>query len=404
MGIQAAPAFTIWAFANRSAKGFAPQQVWASAATLGLILVFATVLTGLGALFLGASQDVTKAGLGVSAWLPAQAGTDSVNLIAYVIGEIGNRDPWFNGLLAVCGLAAIQAVVALNISAAGTILSRDLYKRYLNPAADDHALKVYGRICVGLVLLAALLTASYLPNTRSELGALALSFGFQLWPALAAVCWFPWLTRQGVVLGLCAGLIAVIFTEPFGASVSGFFGLHLPWGRWPWTIHSAGWGIFFNLLTCLIVSALTQGGADRDHRAKFHVFLSQTAGLSVQQRFLRPTAWAISLAWIFFAVGPGAVIGNNFFGMSNGGAEAWVLGLPPIWAWQIVWWMLGVLMIWFLAYRMGMSVAPVGSFEYGIHHVPPPLSASSSLADWRLWFWVAVIGLVGITIAHWMFG
>ncbi|MET1027667.1 MAG: hypothetical protein ABWY00_10900 [Dongiaceae bacterium] len=404
MGIQAAPAFTIWAFANRSAKGFAPQQVWASAAVIGLILVFASVLVGLGAHFLGASPDVTKAGLDVAGWLPERAGADPGNLIAYVIEAIGKSDPWFNGLLAVCGLAAIQAVVALNISAAGTILSRDVYKRYLNPAAGDRELKLYGRICVGLVLLAALVTASYLPVTRSELGALALSFGFQLWPALAAICWFPWLTRQGVVLGLVVGLVAVVLTEPFGESVTSFFGLHLPWGRWPWTIHSAGWGMFFNLAACLIVSALTQGGTDQRHRATYHEFLSQKARLSSEQRVLRSTAWAISLAWLFFAVGPGAVIGNSFFGAPNGGVHAWVLGMPSIWAWQIIWWMLGVLVIWFLAYRMGMSTMPAGSFEYGTHYTPPPLSPSSPLADWRNWFWAMVVGLILITMTHWIFG
>ena len=48
------------------------------------------------------------------------------------------------------------------------------------------------------------------------LGGLAVAFGFQMWPSLAAVCWFPWITRQGATWGLAAGLIGVIFTETFG--------------------------------------------------------------------------------------------------------------------------------------------------------------------------------------------
>ena len=114
------------------------------------------------------------------------------------------------GLTIDCDDAA--AMVAFYASTAGTILSRDVYRRYLDPQAGDRELKLYGRVGVGLGLLAALLTASYLPATDSELGALALSFGFQLWPALAAVCWFPWLTRQGVMVGLMFGLAAVVFT------------------------------------------------------------------------------------------------------------------------------------------------------------------------------------------------
>ena len=404
MGIQAAPAFTIWAFASRSAKGFAPQQVWASAAAIGLILVFFSAAIGMGAHFLGASSAFDGAGLAVAHWLPDQIAGDPANLIAYYIKAIGARDPWFTGLLAVCALAAIQAMVAFYAATCGTILSRDFYKRYLNPAAGDRELKLYGRIGVGLVLLAALLTASYLPVTESELGALALSFGFQLWPALAAVCWFPWLTRQGVVLGLIAGLAAVVFTEAFGQSITSYLGFHLPWGRWPWTIHSAGWGMFFNLLFCLIVSALTRGGADRIHRGRYHDFLAEKAGLSAQQRFLRPAAWAIALAWIFFAVGPGAVFGNDVFGAPNGGAAASVLNLPSIWAWQILWWALGVLVIWFLAYRMGMSTAPIGSLDYHPGYNPSPLPGGSAVADWRNWFWALVVGIALITAVHWIFG
>ena len=40
MGIQSAPAFTMWAFSNQSPKPFAPQQVWASAFGIGAILFF----------------------------------------------------------------------------------------------------------------------------------------------------------------------------------------------------------------------------------------------------------------------------------------------------------------------------------------------------------------------------
>jgi Na+/proline symporter len=404
MGIQAAPAFTIWAFACRSAKGFGIQQVWASAAAIGIILVFFAALIGMGAHFLGATPAVSDAGMAVSSWLPAEAGRDPANLIAYYIAAIGRNDPWFTGLLAVCALAAVQAMVAFYASTAGTILSRDVYKRYLNPEAGDRELKLYGRVAIGLVLLAALLTASYLPATESELGALALSFGFQLWPALAAVCWFPWLTRQGVIVGLVFGLLAVVFTEPFGQSFSNFVGLHLPWGRWPWAIHSAAWGMFFNIVVCLIVSALTRGGPERAHRGRFHEFLVEKAGLSPERRLLRPAAWALALGWFFFAVGPGAVWGNDLFGKPNAGPADWGLSLPSLWAWQILWWALGVLMIWLLAYKMGLSTPPLGSAEFHAEHKPAPLSREALASDWRNWFWGIVIGLAVLTIAHWIFG
>ena len=58
MGIQSAPAFTMWAFSNQSPKPFAPQQVWASAFGIGAILFVFTAIQGLGSHFLGANLEI----------------------------------------------------------------------------------------------------------------------------------------------------------------------------------------------------------------------------------------------------------------------------------------------------------------------------------------------------------
>jgi SSS family solute:Na+ symporter len=43
------------------------------------------------------------------------------------------------------------------------------------------------------------------------------------------------------------------------------------------------------------------------------------------------------------------------FGAPNAGPSAWLFGIPSLWAWQIIWWALGVLLIWLLAYKLEMS-------------------------------------------------
>ena len=55
--------------------------------------------------------------------------------------------------------------------------------------------------------------------------------------------------------------------------------------------------------------------------------------------------------------GPGAVIGNTIFGNPND-ITTWTFGIPSIWAWHIIFWALGVVMMWFLAYKMQMSTMP----------------------------------------------
>ncbi len=363
MGIQSAPAFSMWSFANADPKPFAPQQVWASSFSIGLILFFFTAFQGMGAHLLGANAAVTEAGIGISTVIPDLTANKQGGLVPHYFNQIGDTAPWLVGLLSVCALAAMQSTGAAYMSTAGAMLTRDLYKRYLNPTASHTTQKLFGRLGVAFIVGAALVVATVSSDALVLLGGLAVAFGFQMWPALLSVTYFPWLTRQGVTLGLACGLLAVIFTESFGAQIANFFGFELPWGRWPWTIHSAGWGMIVNLAVALPISAMTQNADDTAHRMKFHDFLREHVALPEEKKKLVPVAWGITLAWFFFGIGPGAVIGNDIFGAPDAGVEGWVFGIPSIWAWQILFWILGVGMMWFLAYKMEMSTVPDREIE-----------------------------------------
>ncbi|MFC1664511.1 sodium:solute symporter family protein [Pseudomonadota bacterium] len=358
MGIHSAPAFTMWSFGNRDPSPFAPQQVWASSLCIGGILFFFTAFQGMGAHLLGANPLVNEAGLAISNVLPDSIAKKPDSLVPHYFNQIADTMPWLVGLLAVCALAAMQSTGAAYMSTAGGMLTRDLYKRYLNPSASHATQKLFGRIGVAFIVFSALTVATFSRDALVLLGGLAVAFGFQMWPSLASVCWFPWLTRQGVTWGLAGGLLGVIFTENFGSAIAGFFGIELGWGRWPLTMHSAFWGMFVNLLIAIPVSAMTQNAADTAHRMKYHDFLSEHASLSPEKKGLIPIAWIITLAWMFFGIGPGAVIGNTIFGAPDAGVDGWTFGIPSIWAWQILFWLLGVGMMWFLAYKMEMSTVP----------------------------------------------
>ena len=361
MGIQSAPAFSMWSFANASPKPFAPQQVWASSFGIGLILFFFTAMQALGGHLLGADtafmaarpdmvNDVLGAGLGGKD-LMVSAGKQGM-LVPQLIALMGNVAPWLVGLLAVCALAAMQSTGAAYMSTAGGMLTRDLLKHFMMPNASHGAQKFWGRVGVGVIVLAALVVATTSKDALVLLGGLAVAYGFQMWPSLMAVCWFPWLTRQGCTIGLIAGLIAVTCTETVGQNLG-----ITAWGRWPLTIHSAGWGILFNLGLAIIISAMTQNAGETQHRMKFHSFLREHASLPAAKKGLVPIAWIITLVWFFFGIGPGAVIGNTIFGNPNDFAS-WTFGMPSIWAWQVLWWALGVGMMWFLAYKMELSTVP----------------------------------------------
>ena len=363
MGIHSSPAFSMWAFSNRDPSPFAPQQVWASSFGIGLILFVFTAFQGMGSHFLGANVAFLEAHPELVNNLLGE-GLGGIDLMASQ-GKQGMLVPqliylapaWAGGLLAVCALAAMQSTGAAYMSTAGAMLTRDLLRVFVLPNATHAQQKLYGRIGVLIIVLAALVVATTSTDALVLLGGLAVAYGFQMWPSLMAVCWFPWFTRQGITLGLIAGLIAVTCTETIGQSLG-----ITAWGRWPLTIHAAGWGILFNLGVCIIVSAATQDDREHTRRMVFHDFLREHASLSPEKRSLVPTAWIIALVWFFFGIGPGAVMGNWVFGNPND-PTSWLFGMPSIWAWQILWWALGVFMMWFLAYKMEMSTVPLKEVE-----------------------------------------
>jgi solute:Na+ symporter, SSS family len=363
MGIQSAPAFSMWAFANKNPKPFAPQQVWASSAGIGFILFVFTAFQAMAGHMLGGDKNLLDKGFainkfGITKWNEASGLFAQADLVPYTINLMGESTPWLVGLLAVCALAAMQSTGAAYMSTAGSMLTRDLYKYFINPTASHATQLVFGRIGVGIIVGSALIVATFSTDALVLLGGLAVAYGFQMWPSLMSVCWMPWFTRKGVTWGLFAGIVAVSFTETVGLNLIP----SLPWGRWPLTMHSAFWGIFFNLGIAIIVSAMTQDEAERKHKMQYHDFLQEHAGLPEAKKGLVPIAWIVTLVWFFFGTGPGAVIGNTIFGNPNIPSEWW-FGMPSIWTWQIIWWVIGVGMMWLLAYKMELSLIPKKEFE-----------------------------------------
>jgi hypothetical protein len=113
--------------------------------------------------------------------------------------------------------------------------------------------------------------------------------------------------------------------------------------------------VFAVTATAILVSLMTTD--DRKRKREIHAFLHRHTALAPQKRRLVVWAWILTLLWFMFAIGPGTVIGNTVFGHPNN-PQSWWVGMPSIWVWQILWWSLGVAMMWFLAYYMEMSTVP----------------------------------------------
>ena len=359
MGIHSSPAFSMWAFSNKDPEPFAPQQVWASSFRnrLCLILIYSSSRNGGALIRCRPSCECSRSEYIKCTSRIDWSRVDREILYHIIINTVGDAAPWFVGLLAVCALAAMQSTGAAYMSTCASMLTRDIYKKFFSIQKCLTAQqKFVGRICVVVVVGSALMVATFSTDALVLLGGLAVAFGFQMWVPLAAVCYFPWLTREGVSWGLLAGIIGVMMTESIGQNL---FGDSIPWGRWPWTMHSAFWGIFCKPIgSDYLFLRVTQNTRDRAHRQKYHDFSDRDMlSLPASKQSLKPAAWIITIAWLFFGIGPGAVIGNDIFGSPND-ISTWTFGIPSIWAWHILFWILGVGMMWFLAYKMEMSTMP----------------------------------------------
>ena len=339
MGIQSSPAFSMWAFSNKTPQAFRWQQVIASSVVVGILLFTFTIFQGMGGHILVANGVLEN--------------ISDKNLIPELINLLSDIAPWLVGLLAVCALAAMQSTGSAYMSTFSAMVTRDIYAKYVSPGASDESQKATGRIFVVLVAAAALIVAANSSQAIVMLGGLAVAYGFQMYPALIGICYYKGFTRKGVVWGLVIGLIAVTLTD----KTSAWFGV--PWGAYPLTIHSAGWGIFFNLITTFIVSHFSnETDIEKAVKAKKHQLLQSITGMSSARKNKVKLAWGLTLVWFLVGFGPFATIGNDVFSDPNLPALWAPFGLPSLWIWQLLFLGFGIFVMWFLAFYMGMS-API---------------------------------------------
>jgi Na+/proline symporter len=339
IGIVLSPAMGFLTTTARVRSSLAFQQVWmvAGLATGALLLVSPVI---------GAEIAAADAA-GLSAGAPGYLG---------LIDRLAALDP----LAALCFLlvlvVSMQISVALFVGAGANLIASDLVHRYVLPELSGEGRRLAARIVLALLYGAVALLAAFAPLGATILGSVALSLGAQLLPAVIGVGWAPWISRSGVITGLLIGGLVVIFTEPPGLIFFEALFLDLPSGRWPLTIHSTGWGLVFNMAACLLVSLFTRAGPERLHREILHEPLRHIASAGAGSPSMGTAKWSLALIWAFLALGPGAILGNTFFSNPVFTEGKVSLGVPSLWVWQIVFWFVGVLLVWWLAYRGRMSI------------------------------------------------
>jgi SSS family solute:Na+ symporter len=375
MGFQASPLAIKMVLSTRNPRGIAAGQTWVMAGAFGGLIA------------------ACIACLGAAAMVNPRLGTT---------GLLNSISPWFGAWLFIGLLAGVQLLAGLGLIAAGEALVRNLYKPWFHGRLSRKDTVNLTRIVIGVLALASVLAQQLTPVTLSMLASLALPLAFQLWTPLLGITWLRWFTRPAVVTGVGFGIAGVLLTEPFGVAVLSGFGLDLPWGRAPWTIQSAAWGMAANLAVTLLVSTFTQRRGFGEAAVEARRFLHDMLRSRPRVRSLRSTAWSITLAWLFLAVGPGLIFGNYAFLRADG---SWALGMPSLWGWGLLLWVAGVGLVWFLSYKMEMAsalTAEIPAYE-------PPLrlrhdQAPAERARLRILVVTLAVGFALVVLAALSFG
>ena len=102
--------------------------------------------------------------------------------------------------------------------------------------------------------------------------------------------------------------------------------------------------------------------APRECSDALHAIFRRDHRIDFGGRAARSAKWSLTLLWIFLAFGPGAILGNTFFARPVFTEADLSLGVPSLWVWQASFWIIGVMLVWWLAYRSRLSTAE-GAFR-----------------------------------------
>jgi Na+/proline symporter len=321
MGIQSSPAFTMWTFGIKSPKPLAWQQAFMSTFVVGFALFYFTAFQGMGAKVLQVTGVEGFAELTDRSVVPLLMQTF--------------LPPVMLGVVFMGAIAAIHSTAAPYIGTGGSILLRDVYWRYIRKQNVSDSEQIWVNRSLATVLtIAALLVGLTSKAALVILGALATAFGFVMYVLLVGVIWGFKFPSKGAMIGVLAGMIAVYVTYSIFPN--------------PLSMHSAFWGTFTGLLVAYICkfAGIKDDEETIQRQAEVRKWLDDVDEPSDTGKQWRKIMKIVVPVWYFFAIGPACILGNKAFSFS---------GFPPLWSWQIAWWIVGIVMMWALCFKAEMS-------------------------------------------------
>ncbi|MBE3519140.1 MAG: sodium:solute symporter family protein [Firmicutes bacterium] len=178
-----------------------------------------------------------------------------VGMMANVIAGKSAFHYWFM-MLVFCGvIAAIQSTTDSVVLTLSSVLSNDIYGKFIKPNADEAEKVRWGKI-VGVILVFLLLLVAWKPPaTLVEIFTLKFEVLIQVAPAFLLGLYWKGLSKTGVLLGMLSGAVL--------AGGLTFSGIKTLWG---W--HGGVLGLALNIVVSVIFSLLFPDKKEEQERAE----------------------------------------------------------------------------------------------------------------------------------------
>ena len=205
-GILMSPNFSMLTFSSKEVSPFATQQIWFSGFLLGFVLMFFTIVIGLGSVLLGGSEAINTSGNNISKIIPESLFPNEIlNVVPSIINVTGDYSPLLFGVLAICSLAAIQSSSYFYLSTSA-IVNRDILKKFFIKNMNNKEQIFSTRILIGVFFIFSLIVSLQpiqtitsifsffscysLPNVCSFVGNMLLEMVNETWCCFRDCCWY----------------------------------------------------------------------------------------------------------------------------------------------------------------------------------------------------------------------
>jgi SSS family solute:Na+ symporter/sodium/proline symporter len=161
--------------------------------------------------------------------------------------------PTLLGVLLLCGAAAIIISTANSfLLTPSTNLMRDVYQRFINPAASDRQVLVYTRLLVVLLGVIGFVIGNFFPTILAMALWAYTMYGAGITPALLAAFVWPRATRAGGVASIAVGMLTTLAWESV-ALLRGTLGQT----DYLWGIETVYPALLFSITALVVVSLST---------------------------------------------------------------------------------------------------------------------------------------------------